>query len=158
MTESGNTGRPTSRPTPTDATTAPVRTSSARAAPFASALRNTCSSSTAGAPTRRSTQSARPCILRGGAVRGAALWPAAARLEHSVRRGRKSGQLVGGASWARDELAAAIGTYALRLLCARDTERAFERADPRGGIGRKMGVAALAVRSELKHRLSSKRA
>src|SRR5262249_34694194 len=60
MTESGKTGWPTSRPTPTDATTSPVRTSSASAAPFASARWKSCSSSVA--PARRAAQATRPTI------------------------------------------------------------------------------------------------
>src|SRR5215468_8533744 len=66
MTESGRTGRSTSRPTPTDATTSPVRTSSASAAPLASARRKNCSSSAA--PVRRAAQATRN-VMSGAQIR-----------------------------------------------------------------------------------------
>ena len=74
-------------------------------------------------------------------------------LEGSLCRGRELEELARWPNWTADELSAAVGTSAVQFGGgALGAERALERADSRfQGLGRKVNVAALAGRSELKH-------
>jgi len=69
------------------------------------------------------------------------------------RRGRVLAEQTGGPDGSRDEVATTVRAYAEAvLLDAANAERALVRADPGcWRVGRKVEVAALAVRSQLQH-------
>ena len=74
---------------------------------------------------------------------------AAGRFENTFQGCRKPGQLGNGSTRASDEFTAAVWALpAKHLICARLAERALERADASlGGFGRKVAVAAFAIRT-----------
>src|SRR6516162_5819295 len=72
-------------------------------------------------------------------------------LVNAPLRGRELRELVGGPARPRDELAAAVRTFARQHgRSARPAERALERADHRlGRIRRQIAITALAARTQL---------
>lgn len=75
-------------------------------------------------------------------------------LDHTFRRGGKTGELHRRAHGAAHQFATAIGTAPTRqtVASAVDAERALERAHQRlGRVGRQILVTALAVRLQGQH-------
>src|SRR5262245_1257593 len=92
------------------------------------------------------------------AVSGNAL-TATFRLVQAFGRRRVLEQLLGCTTRSSHQLAATIrATSREPLLCALGAERALERADPRRvGVAGKIGIAALAVRTQFQHGVSAAR-